>query len=133
MSSLRNTFNLLSDQMKGNVNVLAISETKLTDSSTTEQFETLDYTAPFRLDQYQNGAGIMVFVGEDILIKFLSSEDKPIEAFFFERSFHKRKWLVCCSYFPNNNNISRELEALRKILDLYSAHHENTSHTIRRF
>ena len=68
----------------------------------------------------------MVFVREDIPVKFLSSEEKPIEAFFFELNFLKKKWLLCCSYNPNKSNISRHLDTLRKSLDLYSAHYENT-------
>ena len=64
---------------------------------------------------------------EDIPVKFLSSENKPIEAFFFELNFHKKKWLVCYSYNPNKNNISSShLEALRRTLDIYSALYENT-------
>ena len=68
----------------------------------------------------------MVFVREDIPVKFLSSEEKSIEAFFFELNFHKNKWLVCCSYNPKKPNISRHLDTTRKSLDLYSAHYENT-------
>ena len=68
----------------------------------------------------------MFFVREDIPVKYLSSEEKPIEAFFFELNLHKKKWLVCCSYNPNKSNISRHLDTLRKSLDLYSAHYENT-------
>ena len=68
----------------------------------------------------------MVFVREDIPVKFLSSEEKPIEVFFFELNLHKKKWLVCCSYNPNKSNIFRHLDTLRKSLDLYSAHYENT-------
>ena len=33
---------------------------------------------------------------------------------------------MCCSYDPNKSNISRHLDALRKSLDLYLAHYENT-------
>ena len=61
----------------------------------------------------------MVFVREDISVKFLSSEENPVEAFFFEFNFRKKKWLVCCSYNPNKSNISRHLDTLRKGLDLY--------------
>ena len=68
----------------------------------------------------------MFFVREDIPVKYLSSEEKPIEAFFFELNLHKKKWLVCCSYNPNKSNISRHLDTLRKSLDLYSGHYENT-------
>ena len=34
----------------------------------------------------------MVFVREDITAKFLSFEDKPIEKFFIELNFRKKKW-----------------------------------------
>ena len=100
-------------------------ETKLDDSFPAGQFKIPGYASYFRLDQNQDGGGISVFVREDIPVKFLSSEEKPIEAFFFELNFHKKKWIVCCSYNPNKSNISRHLDTLRKSLDLYSAHYEN--------
>ena len=122
---MRNKFDLLADQIKGNADVLAISETKLDDSSPAGQFKIPGYASPFRLDRNQNGGGISVFVREDIRLKFLSFEEKPIEAFFFEINLHKKKWLVCCSHNPNKSNISRHLHTLRKSLDLYSVHYEN--------
>ena len=76
---------------------LAISETKLDDSFPAGQFRIPGYASPFRLDLNQNGGGILVFVREDIPVKFLSSEEKPIAAFFFELNLDKKKWLVCCS------------------------------------
>ena len=97
INSLRNKFDLLADQIKGNVDVLAISETKLDDSIPAGQFKIPNYASLFRLDQNQNGGGILVFVREDIPVKFLSSEEKPIAAFFFELNLDKKKWLVCCS------------------------------------
>ena len=119
---MRNKFDLLADQIKGKVDVLAISETKLVDSFPAGQFKIPGYASPFRLDRN----GILVFVWEVIPVKFLSSEEKPIEAFFFDLNLHKKKWLVCCSCNPNKSNISRHLDTLRKSLDLYSAHYENT-------
>ena len=119
---MRNKFDLLADQIKGKVDVLAISETKLVDSFPAVQFKIPGYASPFRLDRN----GILVFVWEVIPVKFLSSEEKPIEAFFFDLNLHKKKWLVCCSCNPNKSNISRHLDTLRKSLDLYSAHYENT-------
>ena len=126
INSLRNKFDLLADQIKGNVDVLAISETKLDDSFPAGQFKIPGYASPFRLDRNQNGGRILVFVRDNILVKFLSSEEKSIEAFFIELNLHKKKWLVCWSYNPNKSNISRLLDTLTKSLDLYSAHYENT-------
>ena len=122
--SLRSKLDLLADQIKGNI--LAISETKLVDSFPAGQFKIPSYASPFRLDGNQNGGGTLVFVWEYIPVKLLSSEQKPIEAFIFESNFHKKKWLACCSYHPNKSFISKHLDTLRKSLDLYSAHYENT-------
>ena len=58
--------------------------------------------------------------------QLLSSEEKPIEAFFFKLNLHKKKWFVCCSYNRNKSNISRHLDTLRKSLDLCSPNYENT-------
>ena len=44
---------------------------------------------------------------------------------FFKLRFHKKKWLVYCSYDPNKYNISRHADKLRKGLDLYSAYYKN--------
>ena len=104
---------------------MVISETKLDDSFPESQFKIPGYSSPFRLDRDQNGGGIMVFVREDITAKFLSCEDKPIEALFIELNFRKEKWLLSWSYNPNKNNISNHLQRLRNSLDLYSAKYEN--------
>ena len=82
-------------------------------------------SSPFHLDRDQNGGGITVFVRRDITAKFLSFEDKPIEALFTELNFRKKKWLPSCSYNPNKNNTSNHLKQLRNSLDLYSAKYEN--------
>ena len=46
INSLRNKFDLLADQIKGNVDVLAISETKLDDSFHVRQFKVPGYASP---------------------------------------------------------------------------------------
>ena len=122
---MRNKFDILTDQITGNVDVMVISETKLDDSFPEGQFKIPGYSSPFRLDWDQNGGGIMVFVCEDITAKFLSFEDKPNEALFIELNFRKKKWLLSCLYNTNKNNISNYLQRLRNSLDLYSAKYEN--------
>ena len=92
--SLRNKFDILTNQYTGNVDVMVISETKLDDSFPERQFKIPGYSSPFHLDRDQNGGGIMVFAREDITAKFLSFEDKPIEALFIELNFRKKKWLL---------------------------------------
>ena len=55
--------------IKGNTDVLMISETKLDDSFPSMQFLTEDYGPPYRLDRNSHGGGILVYVLEDIPCK----------------------------------------------------------------
>ena len=55
INSLRNKFDLIADQIKGNADVLAISEAKLDDSFPTGQFRIPGYESAFTLDRNQNG------------------------------------------------------------------------------
>ena len=48
--SLRNKFDIIIDQISGNVDVMVISETKLDDSFPESQFKIPGYSSPFRLD-----------------------------------------------------------------------------------
>ena len=67
----------------------------------------------------------MVFIREDIPAKILSVDTKPIEGLYIELNFHKRKWLLSCSYSPNKNNIINHLDALRRNLDLSSSEYKH--------
>ena len=66
----------------------------------------------------------MVFVREDYLSRVLSL-NKSTESLFIELNFRKKKWLLCCTYNPNRNNISDQLDVLRRSIDLYSAEYEH--------
>ena len=103
----------------GNVDVFVISETILDESFPKGQFKIPGYTTPFLVDCDRNGGGIIVFLREDIPVRYLSTEDKPVEAFFFKLNLHKKKLLMSCSFKPHRNNIARHLESLRRSLDLY--------------
>ena len=102
--------------------MLAISDDKLDNLFRAGQFKIPGYSSFFRLNQ--NGGGILIFIRENIPVKFLSSEENPIETFCFKLNFYKFL-LACCSYNPSKSNISRHLDTLRESLDLYSAHYEN--------
>ena len=111
--------------MKGIIDVLVISGNKLDESFPVDQFWIPGYTSPFRLDRDQHDGEIMVFSREDVPAKFLSADSKPIEGLYIELNFHKRKWLLSCSYNPNKNNIMNHLDALQRNLDLYSSKYEH--------
>ena len=60
----RNKFELLSDIIKNNIDVLMISETNLDSSSPNGQFQIHDYSEPYRFGRIGNGGGILVFIQE---------------------------------------------------------------------
>ena len=72
INSLRNKFDNPVDQIKGNVDILFISETKLDKSFPVGQFKIPVFTAPFRRDGNKHGGGIMVFVRDDVSSKLIS-------------------------------------------------------------
>ena len=78
------------DQIKGNVDILVISETKLDESFPVGQFKIPGFVTPFRRDRNKFGGGIMVFVKEDIPAKQISNENLNIEGLFIELIFRKK-------------------------------------------
>ena len=59
----------------------------------------------------------MLFAYEDILAKLIFTEISPIEEFYVKLNFRKQKWLICCSYSPNEHNTTNHIEALIKLID----------------
>ena len=57
---------MLSDQIKGHIDVLLVSKTKIDDSFSNGNFLIDRFTRPYRLDQNSNGGGLILFVREDI-------------------------------------------------------------------
>ena len=62
INSLRNKFDCLIEQVKGNIDILMISETKLDSSFPIDQFLINGYSEPFRIDRKSQGDGIMLYV-----------------------------------------------------------------------
>ena len=75
MNSVQNKFDYLADIIKGNIDILMISETKVDDSFQDDQFFLDDFGTPFRLDQSRNGGGNMLFNRYDITAKVVSTDD----------------------------------------------------------
>ena len=125
INSLRNKFDYLIGQITGNIDILMISPTKLDNSFPIGQFLINGYSEPFRIDRNSQVGGIMLYVRGDILSKLLGVERSPTEWFYVEINLRKKKWLLCCSYSPNRNNIQFHLENLTKRLALYSSNYEN--------
>ena len=125
INSIRNKFDFLRDQIKGNIDVLMVSETKLDASFPIGNFIIDGFSTPYRLDRNAKGGGIMLYVREDIPSNLLATENSPLEGLYIELNLKNKKWLINCSYNPHRKNIEAHLAGLSKRLDLYSSSYEN--------
>ena len=115
---------MLSDQIKGNIDVLFLSETKTNDSFPNGNFLIDGFSTPYRLDQNSNGGGFMLFFREGIPSNLVKAETKPVEGFYIELKLRDEKRLLNCSYNPHKNNIGNHLKALSNFLDSHSSTYE---------
>ena len=125
INSLRNKFDLLSEQVKGSIDIFMVSETKLDDSFPEGQFLIEGFHSPFRFDRNRNGGGILLYVREDIPAKLLSHDFPSAESFFIDINLHKKKWLINCTYNPHKSNIGKHLDVISRSLDTFSTKYEN--------
>ena len=47
--------------------------------------------------------------------KIVSTDDQPIERFYVELNFRKKKWLLNCYYNPKHDNIESHLNCLSRV------------------
>ena len=90
INSIRNKFDFLAHQVKGNIDILMISETKLDESFPPSQFFLDGYSVPFSFDRNGNGGGILLYIRDDIPSKLLSM-NKKTEGFFVEINVRNKK------------------------------------------
>ena len=83
INSLRNKLDSLQHIINKNIDVFLSSETKVDSSFPSLQFYLERYTAPYRLDRYANGGGILLYIREDIPSALLNS-DLSIEGFLLK-------------------------------------------------
>ena len=121
INSIRNKFELLSEQIKGNVDVLVILETKIDDSFSVGQFLIEGFCTPYRLDRNSKGGSILLYVREDTPSNLITVDTSPIEKFYVELNLRNNKWLINCSYNPHKRLIGSHLDAVSKTLDLHSS------------
>ena len=123
INSIRNKFEFLSTQLKENLDVLIVSETKIDNRFLVGNFVIDGFSIPYRLDRDSNGGGIMLHVREDIPSNLLTTDyKKHIEGFYVK--WRNQKWLIKCSYNPNKTMIYNHLDALSTYLDLNSTAYE---------
>ena len=132
INSIRNKFGSVAYQVKGIVDILMISETKLDESFPLSQLLLGGYSILFHFDRTGNGGGILLYIREDIpsIREFFDipyiREDKPltmnrnIESFFVEINLNKKKkWLLSCSHNPTQMQTSNHLAELSKSTDIH--------------
>ena len=125
INSIKNTFEELISQVKGTVDVLIFSETKIDDCFPIANFLIDGFSQPYRIDQDSSGGGIMLYVREDIPSNLLKVESLPIEGFYVELKLRSKNWLINCSNNPNRNAISNHIGALSDFLDFHSSTYNN--------
>ena len=124
INSIRNKFEFLAEQIKGKIDILMISETKIDESFPQGNFLIDGFSSPYRLDRDSKGGGIMLYVREDIPSNFLASDNKPIESLYVELNLQNVKMLINCSYNPHKAEIGNHLAALNSFLDVNSTKYE---------
>ena len=62
INTIRIIFEMLSNSIKGNLDILMISETKLDSTFRSNQFTIEGYEAPIRCDRNDRGRGIILYI-----------------------------------------------------------------------
>ena len=127
INSLRNKFSFVCEAVRGNIDILLVTEIKLDSSFRSAQFQMHGYTTPYRLDRNANDGGLLLYVREDIPSKKIDNVDfdTGLEAMFIEINISKIKWLISCSYNPHKADIKNHLKAMGKGLDSQSSKYDN--------
>ena len=106
INSVRHKLKGLHAFLGNNIDVLAISETKLDDAFTTSRLILPIYKTPLRLDYTESSGGLLVYARSDILMHQLTSFifPKGIEVIPFEINLRKTKWCVFMIYRPKKTS-----------------------------
>ena len=124
---LQNKFEPLAKLVRGKVDILIISETKIDDSFHTNQFMIDGYSSPFREDRNPHGGGLLIYIREDIPCKRLKTPNisSDIEGIFIEINLNNNKWLLMGGYNPNNERTTYFFNQISKAIDMYLKDYEN--------
>ena len=96
---------MLADLIKGKIDILLISETKIDYSFPISQFEIQGYTA-FRWDRSANGGGLLLYIRNDIPAKkwpLLGFGN--IECIILGITISNKKWLLEETHNPDKSII----------------------------
>ena len=128
INSVGNKLTDFHEIINGNVDVIAIAETKLGASFPSAQFVFEGYHSPYRLDVSHRSGGILVYVKSSISSRRLSCEnlcDSMQAVVPFEINLRKEKCLVISIYRPPSHNSEYFLNNLTKMTDLFADAYDN--------
>ena len=116
----------MGDLIRGQVDILLVSETKLNKSFPPAQFALEGFAdPPCRLDRNIHGGGLLLYIRDDITIKPLKLVSTGIECIILEVSIAKKKWLLMGIYNPQKYLTSSFLNILSSNLDHYLPSYDN--------
>ena len=127
INSLRNKFESLKLLVRGNIDILVITESKLDNTFPSQQFAIEGYSLPYRLDKNAASGGVIIYVREDIPSRELSfvNGNYNIEGIFIEINLRKTKWLLFGGYNYNKLNINNFLGQLGPMLNHFMSKFDN--------
>lgn len=109
-----------------NIELIAITETKLNSEFPDAQFCVNGYHSPVRKDRNINGGGIMVLIKNDIPFKRLKEfESESLEIICIEIQITKKRWCVFSVYRPQTIKVNLFLDTLSLLLDQAVNKYEN--------
>ena len=100
-NSIRNKFEPFKKLVKGNLDIIVVTESKLDESFPQRQFLIAGYNLPFRADRNRNGGGIIIYVREDIPCREIEkthSTKRNLEGIFLELNLRRSKILLFGGY-----------------------------------
>ena len=110
------------------IEIVAVSETKLSEEFPDSQFFIDGYTFPaYRRDRYKHGGGLINFTKKDLITKRKKEfESTDLEIICLELTVSKRKWIIFSVYRPpGSGNLANFFSELNKCVDMATRKYEN--------
>ena len=110
------------------IEIVAVSETKLSEEFPDSQFFIDEYTFPAcRRDRNKHGGGLIVFTKKDLITKRKKEfESTDFEVICLELTISKRKWIIFSVYRPpGSGTLANFFSGLNKCVDMATRKYEN--------
>ena len=110
------------------IEIVAVSETKLSEEFPYSQFFIDEYTFPaYRRDRNKHGGGLIVFTKKDLITKRKKEfESTDLAVICLELTISKRKWIIFSVYRPpGSGNLANFFSELNKCVDMATRKYEN--------